>query len=105
MITNLFFLYDPFGDELSPVSLIVVGLTAWLFLRGLKIHVRCLGRVSGWRRTVFFVGLAVVLVATNGPLPPLGHSLFSVHQVEHLLLRLVGPLLIAVSQPWCRVAL
>ena len=100
MITNFFFLYDPFGYVLSPVSLIVVGLTAWLFLRGLKIHARCLGRVSGWRRTAFFVGLAAVLVATNGPLAPLGHSLFSVHQVEHLLLRLVGPLLIAVSQPW-----
>ena len=100
MITNFFFLYDPFGYVLSPVSLIVVGLTAWLFLRGLKIHARCLGRVSGWRRTAFFAGLAAVLVATNGPLAPLGHSLFSVHQVEHLLLRLVGPLLIAVSQPW-----
>ena len=34
MITNFFFLYDPFGYVLSPVSLIVVGLTAWLFLRG-----------------------------------------------------------------------
>ncbi|MEM7671522.1 MAG: hypothetical protein AAF317_20770, partial [Pseudomonadota bacterium] len=53
MITNLFLLYDPFGDALSPVSLIVVGLTAWLFLRGLKIHARCLGRVSGRRRTGF----------------------------------------------------
>ena len=57
MITNFFFLYDPFGYVLSPVSLIVVGLTVWLFLRGLKIHARCLGRVSGWRRTAFFVGL------------------------------------------------
>lgn len=76
MITNFFFLYDPFGYVLSPVSLIVVGLTVWLFLRGLKIHARCLGRVSGWRRTAFFVGLAAVLVATNGPLAPLGTVCF-----------------------------
>ena len=53
MITNLFYLYGPFGYSLSPVSPIVVGLTAWLFLRGLKKYARCLVRVSGGRRTGF----------------------------------------------------
>lgn len=52
MITN-FFLYDPFGNALSPVSFIVVDLIAWLYLRGLKIYARCRGGVSGGRRTSF----------------------------------------------------
>ena len=53
-----------------------------------------------WRQALFLAGLTCILAATNAPLASLGHSLFSVHQVEHLLLRLAGPLLFAVSQPW-----
>ncbi len=92
--------YDPFGYAISPVSLVSVGVAAWLYLHGLARSSRILGRIAFWRQALFFVGLACILAATNAPLAPLGHSLFSVHQVEHLLLRLAGPLLIAVSQPW-----
>jgi putative membrane protein len=99
MITY-FFLLDPFGYAISPVSLVSIGLAAWLYIRGHARSARIRGTVSIWRQALFFAGLACILAATNAPLAPLGHSLFSVHQVEHLLLRLAGPLLIAVSQPW-----
>ena len=99
MITY-FFLFDPFGYAISPVSVVSVSLAGWFYMRGLTRSARIRGAVSIWRPALFFVGLTCILAATNAPLASLGHSLFSVHQVEHLLLRLAGPLLIAVSQPW-----
>jgi len=99
MITYLIF-YDPFGYTISPVFLIAIGLAAWLYIRGQARSARIRGTVSIWRQALFFAGLTCIFAATNTPLAPLGHSLFSVHQVCHLLLRLAGPLLIAVSQPW-----
>ncbi|MSU89392.1 cytochrome c oxidase assembly protein [Rhodobacteraceae bacterium 2CG4] len=93
-------LYDPLGYAVSPVSLVLVGMAAWVYMRGLARSVRILGKVAAWRQLLFFAGLACVLAATNAPLAPTGHSLFLAHQMEHLLLRLVGPLLVAVSQPW-----
>ena len=99
MITYLIH-YDPFGYAISPVSFVSVGLAAWVYMRGLARSSRILGRITVWRQVQFFTGIACLLVATNAPLAPLGHCLFSLHQVEHLLLRLAGPLLFAVSQPW-----
>lgn len=99
MITY-FLLFDPFGYAISPVSLVSVSLAAWVYMCGLVRSARIRGTVSMWRQALFLAGLTCILAATNAPLASLGHSLFSVHQVEHLLLRLAGPLLIAVSQPW-----
>ena len=95
-----FLLFDPFGYAISPVSLVSVSLAAWVYMRGLVRSARIRGTVSMWRQALFLAGLTCILAATNAPLASLGHSLFSVHQVEHLLLRLAGPLLFAVSQPW-----
>ncbi|MET4103287.1 putative membrane protein [Roseovarius sp. MBR-78] len=97
---NFLINYNPFGYAISPVTLFSIGLATWLYIRGLKRSSRILGRIAVWRSALFFGGLVCILVATNAPLAPLGHGFFSVHQVEHLLLRLAGPLLIAVSQPW-----
>ena len=99
MITY-FLNFDPFGYAISPVSLVSVSLAACVYMRGLARSARIRGTVSMWRQALFFAGLTCILAATNAPLASLGYSLFSVHQVEHLLLRLAGPLLIAVSQPW-----
>ena len=99
MIT-FFLLFDPIGYLISPVSLVSVSLAAFVYMRGLARSARLRGTVAIWRQVLFFAGLTCILAATNAPLASLGHSLFSVHQVEHLLLRLAGPLLIAVSQPW-----
>ena len=82
------------------MSIVSVSLAAWFYMRGLRRPVRIRGTISVWRPILFFAGLACILAAMNAPLAVMGHTLFSIHQVEHLLLRLIGPLLIAVSQPW-----
>ena len=82
------------------MSLFFVAVAAWLYMRGIGRISRYSGWVPAWQQALFLAGLACILIATNAPLAPLGHKLFSVHQAEHLLLRLAGPLLIAASQPW-----
>ena len=82
------------------MSLFFVAVAAWLYMRGIGRISRFSGWVPAWQQALFLAGLACILIATNAPLAPLGHKLFSVHQAEHLLLRLAGPLLIAASQPW-----
>ena len=79
MITY-FFLFDPFGYAISPVSVVSVSLAGWFYMRGLTRSARIRGAVSIWRPALFFVGLTCILAATNAPLASLGHSLFSVHQ-------------------------
>lgn len=91
--------FDPLGYTLSPAVVSLVLLAAILYRRGLA-RPRLGPRAALWQQALFFAGLVCILLATNAPLAPLGHSFFSAHQVEHLLLRLLGPLLIAASQPW-----
>lgn len=78
---------------------VVVGVAAlggaWLLAwraRGAPVSVRHAAR--------FFTGLAVVLVALNGPLHELSDRyLFSAHMVQHLLLTLVLPPLCLTGTP------
>ena len=52
-----------------------------------------------WRTASFFAGLAVVLVATCSGIEAYGRVLQWVHMVEHLLLIMVAPALLAVGSP------
>lgn len=92
--------FDPFGPAVSLLFVGLVGCSVLLYWRGLVRSRRLRHRIAPWRPGLFVLGLLCLLLATNAPLGPLGHSLFSVHQVDHVLLRLLGPLLIAASQPW-----
>ncbi len=92
--------YDPLGPAVSPVFVVLTGLALYLFQRGLTRPVRLRPQVSSMQIAYFLAGVGCVVLASNAPLAPLGHSLFSAHQLEHLLLRLLGPLLIAMAHPW-----
>ncbi len=92
--------FDPLGAQLSPISLIVIATLGWLYMRGLARPRPLRPQPAHWQGGLFFAGLLCLLLAFNGPLPPLGRLLFSIHQINHLLIRLLGPLLIVVAQPW-----
>lgn len=76
---------------------IVTGLlvAAALYLAG----VRRGAREKWWRHLLFFAGLAALGAALLSPIEPLADHVFAIHQVEHMLLRTIGPMLILLSQP------
>jgi len=47
----------------------------------------------------FFGGVAAVFLALQSPLETLSDHLFIAHQLEHMLLRTVGPMLLMLSSP------
>lgn len=57
------------------------------------------GTPSAWRHASFFAGLAAMLAALVTPLDTLGEHSFAMHQVQHLLLAGVGPLLFTLAAP------
>ena len=81
--------------QARPGVLAAVGLVAVGYLVGAW-------RVPGWRagRTAAFLGgLVVVVVATCSGIEAYGHVLEWMHMIEHLLLIMVAPALLAIGSP------
>jgi putative membrane protein len=76
---------------------IVAGLliAGALYIAGVR---RGAGGKSG-RHALFFGGLLALAAALLSPIEPLADHVFAIHQVEHMLLRSIGPMLILLSQP------
>jgi putative membrane protein len=52
-----------------------------------------------WRHAAYFGGVALVFLALESPIDELSDHLFWMHQIQHMLLRMAAPMLIAVSAP------
>ena len=52
-----------------------------------------------WRHVAFLSGVAAVFLSLESPIDGLAGHLFSMHQIQHLLLRMIGPMLIALAAP------
>ncbi|MBO9602442.1 MAG: cytochrome c oxidase assembly protein [Novosphingobium sp.] len=81
--------------ELSPeiiLALVVAGLIYW---RGSRHGFEN----DRWRVAAFFGGLFALFLALISPIEPLADHIFAVHQVEHMLLRTIAPMLIFLSRP------
>jgi putative membrane protein len=76
---------------------IVLGLliAAGLYLAGIRRG----AAGQWWRHALFFGGLAALALALLSPIEPLADHVFVIHQVEHMLLRTIGPMLLLLSQP------
>lgn len=95
------------GDEIHPGEPImamwqlepeiVAGLliAAGLYVAGVRrgAHARW------WRHALFLGGLVALALALLSPIEPLADHVFVIHQVEHMLLRSIGPMLLLLSQP------
>lgn len=55
--------------------------------------------VPRWRHAAFFSGLAAVFLALQSPLDALADRSFFMHQLQHLLLQTVGPMLLMLAAP------
>ena len=98
-MTSLLYI-DPFGPALSPLILLLLACLGGLYARGLLRPRRLRPHSAPWQDALFVVGLLAIAAANSAPLAPRGAEMFSVHQLSHLLTRVLGPLLIAAAQPW-----
>jgi len=85
----------PITPEIAvPTALVVV-----LYLTGMARRPSPVDAVARWRHGAFLAGIAALFLALQSPLDPVAERLFFVHQIQHLLLRLIGPMLIALAAP------
>jgi putative membrane protein len=84
--------------DVTPDILVPVVLVYAIYANGL---VRRPGMLEArlWRHAAFFWGVMAVFLSLASPLDAFADRLFFMHQVQHMLIRLLGPMLIALSQP------
>ena len=56
-----------------------------------------------WRTASFVAGLATIVIALDSPIDDLADKLLWVHMVQHILLLMVAPPLLALGRPWNRM--
>lgn len=78
----------------TPTPFIVTAtvLVLWLYARGAA-------QASIGQRISFMAGTALVFLAVQSPLDALADESFALHQLQHLLIHALGPMLLALSAP------
>lgn len=77
---------------LTPFVLTATVLVLWLYARGAA-------QASAWQRIGFLAGSALLFLALQSPLDALADDSFALHQVQHLLIHALAPMLLALSAP------
>ena len=85
--------------NVNPLPTLLLLIAANLYLTGLSRWERPSHPVSRWQKVSFFTGLLFLFIALQSPMEALAEHLFSFHQLQHLLLRMFGPLLILLGAP------
>ena len=85
--------------SLTPDIVIPTLLIVAVYVAGALRRTAGVNRVQAWRHVAFASGMAAVFLALELPVDGLADHLFSIHQIQHLLLRMIGPMLIALSAP------
>ena len=90
---------SPFGASASPTALLALLFLVALYIRGLR-RPRLVGeRIGPGRHGLFAGGVLALAASFDAPLAPLAERLFVLHQVQHLAVRMVGPMLILLAYP------
>jgi putative membrane protein len=88
------------GWPLTPGITIATLLVLWLYVRGQRGRaLSATERGSALAHLSFFAGVAAIFLALQSPIETLSDHLFIAHQVEHMLLRTVGPMLLMLAAP------
>lgn len=83
----------------TPDVAIPMLLTVIVYFRGRVVR-REAGRPVGIGQTItFLLGMLCFVIALQSPLEPLSEHFLFFHQIEHLLMRGLGPLLLILSMP------
>lgn len=83
--------------RLAPPLAFILLLVAALYANGMR---RRPSSRSGFRKaSLFFVGLTTLYLALDSPISTAAEGLFAAHEIQFLLLRIVVPVLLALSWP------
>jgi putative membrane protein len=83
----------------NPLPSLALFLAAYLYVNGLSRWENPSHPVTPWQRISFFAGLFAIFLALQSPIDPLSEHQFSIHQVQHLLMRMTAPLLVLLGAP------
>ena len=83
----------------SPDIVIPALLVLVVYGRGIRRRREMRRKVPAWRHVAFFTGAGFVLLALVSPIDPFAERAFWIHQLQHLFLRMAGPMLLALSWP------
>ena len=83
----------------NPLPTLFLFIAAYLYVNGLGKWERPSHPVNVWQKISFFAGLFVIFLALQSPIDPLAEHYFFVHQIQHLMIRMVGPLLALLGAP------
>lgn len=87
------------GSQLEPFAATVVLVAGWWYVTAVG---RLAGRGRRWpltRTGAYFSGLVMLVVATQSGLATADTTSFTAHVIQHLLLGMAGPVLLALGAP------
>jgi putative membrane protein len=82
----------------NPTTTLLLLVVAYLYVTGLRWHNPSY-HIGFWQKVSFFSGLLAIFLALQSPIDPLADHLFSIHQVQHMLLRVIAPILFLLGLP------
>ncbi len=80
----------------------ISGLLAFvliIYLRGARRRNSTSRKTRPLRHVLFMGGILAFFISLQSPLDPMGERLFWAHQLQHFLLRMVGPMLVVLARP------
>ena len=91
-----------FSWTADPALVWVISAAALYWLGGRRLA-RPRSSARRWRTGAFLAGLATIVLALDSPLDAWADQLQWAHMVQHVLLLLVAPPLLALARPWNRM--
>ena len=85
--------------NVTPDILIPTAIVAGIYVAGFVRRRSAARQTSSVRHTSFFAGLACLFLALQSPIDAISDHLFFMHQIQHLLLRMLAPMLLAFAWP------
>ncbi|UPH70107.1 cytochrome c oxidase assembly protein [Abyssibius alkaniclasticus] len=70
-----------------------------IYIRGALRRRSVAAPASASRHVLFAGGILALFLSLQSPIDPMGERLFLAHQIQHLLLRMVGPMLVVLARP------
>ena len=83
----------------DPAITLPILLFALFYILGARRRRSAEEHAEGWRHLTFFGGFSAIYLALQSPLDWISDRLFFAHQIEHMLLDMVAPILLVLAAP------